>query len=447
MRLSVTARIALLSIALVLASNLALLLFVWQQSSASAVATVRRETIADADALAAAWRAGGEATLRDAVADAANPLDHHAAVAIFDRHGRRVAGSGPDRLVGPLRARRFAIARIAADGDWAEASAGYALRPVGQYWLLDAQMLTAIEDQQRALEGALAVAVLIALALGIGGGLIVSRYVARRLVTIAEVIEAVGEGDLTRRVGLAGHGHDAFDRMAVRLDATLDRLTRLMAELRLVTDGLAHDLRSPLARLRAKTEQAVLLPEGGARDAALGGLLVETDLVMRMLTTLIEISRAEQVSRDRFMPVALAGLVEEMADLYAPVAEDAGLSLSAEIAVRPAQVPLHRELIGQALANLIDNALKHAASGGEVVVRLAGRVDGVAIEVADRGPGIPAGDRDHALSRFGRLDAARSTPGAGLGMALADAVARLHGGRVELADNHPGLIVRIVLPW
>lgn len=444
-RLSVTARIALLSIALALASNLAVLLFVRHQARADAVEGVRRDTAEQVEALATA-AAQGTPALRSAVTALANPADRDGALAILDAGGRRVAGTGPAQVAVPLALTRFRAAKLAAAGDWAQSEAGYTLRPVAGGWLLAARMLTDVEEQQRALERALVVGVIVGVLLGVLGGLVVSRYVARRLGRISAVVAAAGEGDLTRRVPRAARGGDAFDRLADQLNATLDKLEALMAELRVVTDGLAHDLRSPLARLRAKTEQAVLLPDGPARDGALGGLLAETDLVMRMLATMIEISRAEQVSRDRFAPIDPATLLDEIADLYAPLAEEAGFALLVDSAPGSADIALHRELMSQAIANLVDNALKHGGAAGEVVLRLRRDADAVAIEVADRGRGIAPEDRAAALRRFGRLDAARSTPGAGLGMALVDAVARLHGGRFELDDAAPGLIARIVLP-
>ena len=260
------------------------------------------------------------------------------------------------------------------------------------------------------------------------------------------MIEAAGEGDLSRRVPVAASRRDAFDRLANQLNLMLGKLERLMVELRLVTDSLAHDLRSPLTRLRTKTEQAVLIADPAAREAALGGLLAETDLVMRMLTMLIEISRSEAVSRDRFILVEPAELVEEIAELYEPVAEEAGLDFVVAIDAAAPAMLLHRELLSQAITNLIDNALKHAAGGGVVTLRLTMLPHAIAIQVEDRGIGIAEADRAQALKRFGRLDAARTTPGAGLGMALIEAVARLHNGRFELADNGPGLIARIVLP-
>jgi len=160
----------------------------------------------------------------------------------------------------------------------------------------------------------------------------------------------------------------------------------------------------------------------------------------------IEISRSGSVSRDRFIQVSPANLLEEIGELYAPVAEDAGLSFVVAIDDRPPAMALHRELLSQAITNMIDNALRHGASGGMVTLRLIERGDGVVIQVEDRGPGIAVADRAQALKRFGRLDSARTTPGAGLGMALVEAVARLHDGRFELGDNAPGLVARIVLP-
>jgi len=165
-----------------------------------------------------------------------------------------------------------------------------------------------------------------------------------------------------------------------------------------------------------------------------------------MLTMVIEISRSESVSRDRFILVEPAELVEEIAELYEPVAEEAGLDFTVAIDASAPAMPLHRELLSQAITNLIDNALKHAASGGVLTLRLVCHAQEIAIQVEDRGTGIAEADRAQALKRFGRLDAARTTPGAGLGMALIEAVARLHNGRFELADNVPGLVARIVLP-
>ncbi|MET4897122.1 HAMP domain-containing sensor histidine kinase [Sphingomonadaceae bacterium jetA1] len=445
--MTISARIALLSIMLALISNLVLVGFIWKQTSADAITALHREIVEQAEALRAVWRTGALPALADAITDAREPGDVTLVLAIFDAHGRRIAGYAPGHLVVPMVDTPFRIGVLGHDGRWASREAGYTLHPIGTDWLLVGRPLDLIEAQQVAIERALALAVALSLMLGVGTGLVLARYVGGRLNTIVAVMDAAGEGDLSRRVALvrAGDG-DAFDRLAARLNAMLGKIEQLMVELRVVTDSLAHDLRSPLARLRTKTEHAVLIADPAQREAALGGLLVETDLVMRMLTMVIEISRSESVTRDRFTPVAPADLVEEIGELYAPVAEDGGLRFVVRIEDRPAPIPLHRELMSQALSNLIDNALKHGASGGELTLRLRVRADGIAFQVEDRGPGIAESDRAQALKRFGRLDTARTTPGAGLGMALIEAVARLHGGRFELADNVPGLVARLVLP-
>ena len=221
----------------------------------------------------------------------------------------------------------FRIGTIGTAPPWSEREAGYAVRRVGPYWLVSGRLLDDWQQEQRGIENALLAATLLSLALGIGGGLVVTRYVGRRLNSVADTIERVAEGDLTRRVESLPGGGDAFDRLATRLNAMLDKVERLMTELRVVTDSLAHDLRSPLARLRTKTETAVLIADAAAARRGAERLLVETDLVMRMLTMLIEISRSEAVSRDRFTTRRPAELIDEIAELYEPVAEEAGHAL------------------------------------------------------------------------------------------------------------------------
>ncbi|MFG6282166.1 ATP-binding protein [Sphingomonas sp. S6] len=444
MRLSVTARIALLSILLTLVANIVLLGFVWKQTDAVVVDTVRRDTIEHAEAMRALYRIGGLPPVVAATAQAHAGDDSSFFLAVLDHKGRTVAGTLPPGLSPALLPTAFRIGDAALPA--ARDGIGYVLRPIGDHWLFAGRRLDVVDTERRAIEDALVIAVLLSLLLGVVAALILARYVSRRLTRIAAVVEAVSEGDLSRRVPLTPAHRDAFDRLADRLNQMLSKLERLMVELRVVTDSLAHDLRSPLARLRTKTEQAVLIADPQARETALGGLLVETDLVMRMLTMVIEISRSESVSRDRFTEAAPDELVREIADLYEPVAEDAGLVFTVAVDDSAPVMRVHRELLSQAIGNLIDNALKHAGEGGALTLRLERHATEIAIQVEDRGAGIAEADREQALKRFGRLDAARTTPGAGLGMALIEAVARLHDGRFELADNAPGLIARIVLP-
>jgi signal transduction histidine kinase len=444
MKLSITARLALLAIGLALVSSLALAALIWQQTHDDAIGELRRDTIEQSDTFAAVYRSGGIKALAQAI-DRAQADDDTLVVEVVDGNGHRLLGAGPDRLAVIPATSPFRIEVLGADGDWAAAESGFVIRPAGKNWLVSGRMLDDWERAQRAIEQALFLAVMLAIVLGIIGGLVLTRYVSRRLDRIAGAVDAVAAGDLGRRVETSGG--DAFDRLGIRINGMLDRIDRLMAELRIVTDSVAHDLRSPIARLRARAETALSAEDEAQREAALAGLTAETDLVMRMLGVLLEISRTEAASRDAFAATNPAVLIEEIAELYAPVAEEAGLAFEVTVISRPsAPVPLHRELLSQAIANLIDNALRHALSGGSIGLSLSAAEGFLRIAVADRGPGIAEDDRAEALRRFGRLDQARSLPGAGLGLALVEAVARLHGGRLELADNAPGLVATLVLP-
>ena len=443
-RLSVTARIALLSIALALVSNLVLVAFVWKIVRDDAIDELRRDTIEQSEALVAVYRTGGLPALGRTIREARTPGDESRIVAVIAPDGRLIEAVGPG-LDGFARWPRLGFHMRALGARWSDREAGYAVRQIDSYRLVSGRMLDDWQEEQRGIERALVTAMLLSLALGIGGGLVVARYVGRRLNRVADVIEGVAAGDLSRRVVNAESG-DAFDRLATRLNAMLDKTERLMSELRIVTDGLAHDLRSPLARLRTKAEAAVLQADPAQREAAMSGLLIETDLVMRMLSTMIEITRAESVSRDRLAPMDPIALMGEIAELYAPVVEDAGMRFETVLPRVAPPMVLHRELLTQAIANLVDNALRHAAAGGAITIRLRIERGAARFQVEDRGPGIAQSDRAQALRRFGRLDSARSLPGAGLGMALVEAVARLHRGRIDLGDNAPGLCAAIVLP-
>jgi len=447
MKLSITARLALLAIGLALVSSLALAGFVWQQTHDDAIGELRRDTIEQSDTFVAVFRSGGLKAL-DATIAGSSADDDSLVAEVVDATGHRLLGAGPEHLVARPVAEPFRIGVLGADGDWAKQESGFTIRPLGNHWLVSGRMLDDWERAQRTIERALLLAVLLAVVLGVAGGLVLTRYVSRRLDRIAGAVDAVAAGDLGRRVAVArGEGAgDAFDRLALRINGMLDRIDGLMGELRVVTDSIAHDLRSPIARLRGRAETAVTAEDPATRETALSGLIPETDLVMRMLGVLLEISRTEAATRDAFIPLDPALLIEEIADLYAPVAEEAGLAFEVTAEAPPAPVPLHRELLSQAIANLIDNAMRHAAAGGNIALLLSVKAGALRIAVADRGAGIAADDRAEALRRFGRLDSARSLPGAGLGLALAEAVARLHGGRLELGDNAPGLIATLVLP-
>ncbi len=305
-----------------------------------------------------------------------------------------------------------------------------------------------VEEQQRltsTLTTSLIAAIGLALALALGIAYLLARIIAGRIQSIADVAGAVAAGDLSRRVDVPSKGSgDAFDAMGGALNAMLARIEALLDELRAVTDGLAHDLRSPLTRMKARIDR--LMRAGDNNSAEIAGIGAEADALLAMLDTSLEISRVEAgIGRDGFTHIDLAELVTDMVEMYEPLAEDSGVRLTA-LAPTPVPVLAHRALLGRALSNLIDNALRYGASGGVIEVAAVPASNGARLAVSDHGPGIPENLRGDALRRFGRLDAARTSGGAGLGLSLADAIARLHGGDMVLQNNDPGLKVTMVLP-
>jgi signal transduction histidine kinase len=292
----------------------------------------------------------------------------------------------------------------------------------------------------RAILGGLALVVL----LGLAGALLVAWRVLRRLDGMTASSRTIMAGDLAGRLPVTGSG-DEFDRLAIATNAMLDRIVMLMTELRQVTDNVAHDLKTPLTRLRNAAEAALRSEAGepGLR-AALERVIEEADGLIGTFNAMLLIARAESgVVRQTMAPLDPAEVAEGVAELYEPVAEEAGVPLRVE-ATPGLVVQGNRELLGQAVANLVDNALKHG--GGEVTISLGRDGHLVRLSVADRGHGIPTGERAHAVERFVRLEQSRSTPGSGLGLSLAQAVARLHGGALRLEDNAPGLRAVLELP-
>jgi signal transduction histidine kinase len=295
--------------------------------------------------------------------------------------------------------------------------------------------------------------VAIVIVLGLAGGLFVTRRVLRRVDAMTETSRSIMAGDLGERLPVAGTG-DELDRLAVNLNLMLERIEALMLGLKEVSDNIAHDLKTPLTRLRNRTEQA--LRTGGSEAeyrAALEGTIEESDGLIRTFNALLMIARAESgQSRDGMVEFDAAEIANDIGELYEPLADQKGITLKVEAPVA-APVKGNRELVSQALANLVDNAIKYAvadkaegAAPTQIVVQAVDDGERVLLTVSDNGPGIPEADRQRALERFVRLEQSRSQPGSGLGLSLAAAVARLHGGELTLADNNPGLKSIIALP-
>jgi signal transduction histidine kinase len=293
--------------------------------------------------------------------------------------------------------------------------------------------------------------------LGCLGGWFVTRRVLKRVDDMTETTRTIMTGDLTGRLRLAGTG-DELDRLAQNLNAMLERIGELMTGFKEVSDNIAHDLKTPLTRLRNKADEA--LRSAGTTDElrhALESNIEESDNLIRIFNALLMIARLEAGGAREVLADFDAGeVVSDVSELYEAVSEQAGLPLT--VAVEDGlSVHGNRELLGQAMANLLDNAIKYGAAkdedgadvnpAGRTIAVAARRADAnVVITVADRGPGIPETERGHVLERFVRLESARSSPGFGLGLSLVSAVARLHGGVLTLEDNEPGLRAVLTLP-
>jgi signal transduction histidine kinase len=303
----------------------------------------------------------------------------------------------------------------------------------------------------------------IVVVLGIAGGFFVTRRVLNRVEAMTGTTQRIMSGDLSGRLPVSGT-NDELDRLAENLNAMLERIEALMHGLKEVTDNIAHDLKTPLTRLRNRAEEALRMAEDESQyRAALERTIEESDGLIRTFNALLMIARAESgQARDGMTDFDAAEIAHGVGELYEPLADDKGLVLRVEA---PETAPMYgnRELISQALANLVDNAIKYAApapalapaSGdglenngvqAEIVVKALGEGDRILLTVADTGPGIPESDRTRAVERFVRLEQSRSEPGSGLGLSLANAVARLHGGELRLEDNQPGLRSVLALP-
>ena len=290
--------------------------------------------------------------------------------------------------------------------------------------------------------------------LGLAGGFFVTRRVLNRVDAMTDTTRTIMGGNFTGRLAISGTG-DELDRLAENLNTMLERIEALMRGLKEVSDNIAHDLKTPLTRLRNRSEEALRTAKSEADyRAALERTIEESDALMRTFNALLMIARAESGhAREDMCDFDAAEIARGVGELYEPFADQKGLVLKVD-APLPAPARGNRELVSQALANLVDNAIKYAspdepATDGakpQIVVRAFSEGDRAVLEVSDHGPGIPEPDRSRVVERFVRLEQSRSQPGSGLGLSLAAAVARLHGGELKLEDNQPGLKAVIALP-
>lgn len=431
----------------------ALILFsvVYWQTVGDMERQLRAAIDGDVQSLMADYHNGGHQALRQAVADrlATARSNTEGWYLLLDSHGTVLAGNLP-----PLP-RDPGWAEVQAPGggagtDTSEPGEGHAvygrgLRLADGSFLFVGQDAHPLEEMRELMVAALSWGLGVTLLLAALGGAVMGAGALRRVEVINRVAGEIVHGDLARRIPVRGSG-DEFDILAEHLNYMLARIQHLMEGMRQVTSDIAHDLRTPLGRVRqrleaARREATTLVEYQNAVDQA----IQETDQIIATFAALLSIAQIESGSRRaRFADVDLTTALDTVLDAYAPVAEESGHTLHAELATG---IHIHgdRDLLVQAFANLIENALHHTPSGGRIEVSLTAMGNGCIVTVADNGPGIPAEARDKVTQRFYRLEASRSTPGSGLGLSLVAAIADLHDAKLELSDNQPGLRVTLRL--
>lgn len=355
----------------------------------------------------------------------------------------------PDATAGPGGWTHFKISDYGGVNNRPSTAMAVSFVLPGQFRLLVGRDMSELDQLRGRMVVSLRWVFLVTVVLGLGGGLLLARGAMRRIEAINRTTHRIMAGDLSGRVPRGGGG-DEIDRLAGNLNAMLDQIERLMTGMRQVTESVAHDLRTPLSRLRSRVELALIreTDDPEVYRGVLQDTILEADRLLATFTALLSIAEAESgANRKGLEPVRLADVARLAADLYEPVAEEKGLTLVTDIRAEPT-VRGNEQLLAQAVSNLLDNAIKYTPEGGRITLLLEGAGPGQSarVTVADNGPGIPADMREKVLERFVRLDAARASPGNGLGLSLVEAVARLHDASLRLEDNEPGLRVGIVFP-
>ena len=396
---------------------------------------------AEADSLGSEFRSEGDRSLMAIIAQRASErATNDLGYGLFDAGGRKIAGnlhaSRPDR------AGWQTIEFFDPPEGYVEAGRAFASDLAPGLRLVVSADLDAVEDADRLVLELLTAALGATVAIGTLGAILLAAYLRRRLSVMAGGAEAIMAGNLGRRIPVGRRG-DEFDRLAAALNAMLDRIAALMGNLRQVSSDIAHDLRQPLTRLRNLLEAGIA---GGDANRTVDRALDQVDHVLTLFASLLRLSEIEAGRlQSNFALVDLGQLVADLGESYAPAMEDAGRRLS----VRASDAVLVTgdiELLSQALVNLLDNAQVHTPVGTTVRLAIDSMPDRIAVSLSDDGPGVPVGDRERVLDRFVRLEESRHRPGHGLGLSLVAAIARAHGARLVLGDNHPGLVATIEFP-
>jgi signal transduction histidine kinase len=447
---SIKTRLAVATAALVAGAAILVLGAVY----AATVSGLRRDTEAAArgelESLLDTWRRGGLGALVGEVGRrGADPASHDFAYLVAEERTLLIAGNvraWPKSSPEETRARPVALEVRRSDVWLSRAYRLESARLDGGRELLVGRDASGEADLVQALQvtalGGLALSILLA----IGAGLAMSRQLVGRVEGMRATIASILGGRKDRRVAVSAAG-DEFDELASQFNRLLDENDRLVAQVRDVTNDIAHDLRTPLQRMQGRMEAALAAPTTSPDTRrVLEALTADSGRLLEIFNGLLQLARLESDELRRSMqPAAVDQVLREIAELYGPLAEEAGVAL--RITAPPGLViPADRELLAQAVANLIDNALKYGGGAGrEIDVDARRALGGVEIVVADHGPGIPESERERVLGRLVRLDASRGIPGSGLGLSLVAAVARLHGGALRLEDNQPGVRAVLVL--
>lgn len=451
-------RLTLLFLALFAAAASAFLGYIYIATAGEAARAADAEIAREARSLEAIYRQGGFVALNEAVIERSSSTKGFLYL-VMDAHGAPVSGDIAKSPVGaPSAGQAWASFNFteAADGAMIRRPArGFEERLSGGELLFVGADVGEAQSYVVKILDALWGAAALVIVLGLAGGIFVAGDVARNMSALNEVILAARMGDLAARAKVRGAG-DELDELAAGLNDMLERLERSIAGLRHAGDAIAHDLRSPLTRLRTRMEAAMIEAEAGRGDpeAALRQALDDVDGVLRTFGAVLAIARLEAAAQPPDQTTFdLAEMAADVAELYEPVSEDNGLDFDAEL-ISGLKVRGNREFIAQALANLLDNAVKYTPPGGAVMLRVRRRASGdVELSVTDTGPGVPEADRERVVERFVRLENSRNAPGAGLGLSLVAAVARVHRGRLEIDEGPgcvdgkgPGLRVALILP-
>jgi signal transduction histidine kinase len=398
---------------------------------------IRADIMAGADALAARLA-------REPPDLAFSSMSRQRVAALFGPDGRLVYGDpGFSPFIGWRTMPADQVHLEEPEEDRSESVLAYG-RHVGTQILVVGEGLDVVEDSREAMIDGFLTSLALIVLFGFPGAAIVAWRFDRRLGRTLDALTAYGRGELARRLPIAGTG-DELDRMGLAVNVVLDRMSILMETTRQVTTDVAHDLKTPMTRLRHRLAEAEGASPGEVKEV-ISAAAAEAEQIIGTFDALLRLSEIEAgARRARFDRVDLSDVLETVADAYGPDAEQTAHRFETKIGPR-LEVQGDRELLIQAFANLVENAIRHAGTGATISLAAMPRGSSIEAVVSDTGPGVPEADRARVLRRFGRLEASRSTPGTGLGLTLVNAIADLHNARLELADNCPGLRVLISFP-